>query len=353
LIIDGHLDLAWNALVWNRDITKSVSEIRKSEAGMKGKGRAMNTVGFPEMRKGRVGVCLATLLPKLIGDDGFINYRSPEMAYASAQGQLIYYRALEAKGIIRIIYDLNILEEVVEMWMENPETAPFGFIISMEGADAIIDPTQLRDWWKDGLRVLSLSHYGVNRYAHGTHSSGGLTKLGRELLEEMSSLGMILDLTHLSDESFWEAIDLFDGPLLASHNNCRALVPGDRQFSDEQIKAIIRRNGVIGVALDAWMLYPGWVKGKTPNTVVSLEAVVDQISHIRDLAGHVGNIGIGSDLDGGFGREQTPHDLNTIADLQKIPPLLREKGYMESEIRAIMHGNWLRLFREAWSSMKI
>ncbi|RJS74882.1 peptidase, partial [Candidatus Bathyarchaeota archaeon] len=204
-------------------------------------------------------------------------------------------------------------------------------------------------WWETGVRVVSLSHYGVSTYAHGTGTKGGLTSLGRELLENMYSIGVVLDVSHLSEESFWEALDLFPGPVIASHNNCRALVPGDRQFSDEQIRALIKRDAVIGVALDAWMLYPGWIKGKTSNTVVSMEAVVDQMEHIHRLAGNSRNVAIGSDLDGGFGKEQCPHDLDTIADLQTIPRLLKKRGYTNGDVENIMWKNWLRLFQQAWS----
>ncbi len=218
----------------------------------------------------------------------------------------------------------------------------------MEGADPIVWPEQVDSWWEDGLRVISLSHYGVSAYAHGTETEGGLTGLGKSLLQGMEKVGMILDLTHLADQTFWEALEIFPGPVLASHNNCRALVPGDRQFSDDQLRAIIERGGVIGVALDAWMLYPGWIKGQTPSSVVSLEAVADHIDHICQLAGNARHAGIGSDLDGGYGTEQCPHDLDTIADLQKIADLLRKRGYSEADVEAIMYGNWLRFFQETW-----
>jgi len=350
LVIDGHLDLAMNALDLNRDLTRSVFVIRKQEVGMPEKGRANGTVAFPEMRKGEVGVCLATLIARVRMGDIRNPYRSPEMSYASAQGQLTYYRVLEEQGHVRIVRDWETLEAHVQEWQEpTHERARLGFILSMEGADAVMYRRQLHRWWDDGLRVLSLSHYGSNVYAHGTGTRGGLTRRGRELLEEMHSLGVILDVSHLSDESFWEALDCFDGRVLASHNNCRALVPGDRQFSDEQVQALIERKAVIGVALDAWMLYPGWVKGKTSNTVVSLEAVADQIGHIWKLAGDSLNIAVGSDLDGGFGREQSPYDLDSIASLQKIPHLLRKRGFGEEHIENIMFRNWLRLFREAWT----
>lgn len=160
---------------------------------------------------------------------------------------------------------------------------------------------------------------------------------------------MILDATHLSDESFWKALGLFQGPVLASHNNCRALVPGNRQFTDEQIRELIRRDSVIGAAFDSWMLYPNWVLGSSSSTAVSLESVADHIDHICQLAGNARHVGIGSDLDGGYGREQSPHDLDTIADLQALPAILRRRGYSESDIEGIMYGNWLRLFEKAWT----
>ena len=253
LLIDGHLDLAMNALIWNRDLSQTVSEVRRQEQGMTQKGRAMGTVSFPEMRAGEVGVCLATLIARTARKNNpFTGYNSPEIAYAMAQGQLAYYRILESQGQARIIKDWDTLSMHVEEWQQQSRRAArLGFALAMEGADPIMSPDQLRSWWEDGLRVVSLSHYGVSTYAHGTGTKGGLTALGRELLERMYSIGMVLDVTHLSDQSFWEALDIFDGPIIASHNNCRALVPGDRQFSDEQIHALISRDAVIGIALDA------------------------------------------------------------------------------------------------------
>lgn len=350
LVIDGHLDLAFNALSLNRDLTRSVFEIREAEVGVPGKGRGAGTVAFPEMRRGEVGVCLATVLSRLITDGVSESYSSSAISYGVGQGQIAYYRVLEKRGFVRIIEDLEAVEAHIMEWRESyGENAPLGFVISMEGADAIADPANLGTWWKDGLRVLSIVHYGANAYAHGTGTRGGLTPLGRRLLEEMDSLGTILDVTHLCDESFWEALDAFSGSVIASHNNCRALVPGDRQFSDEQIRALVRREAVIGVALDTWMLYPGWIKGKTPNTVVGMEAAVDHIDHLRELAGDSRSVGIGSDLDGGFGKEQCPHDLDTIADLQRIPSMLKWRGYTDEDVENVMWGNWLRLFRKAWS----
>jgi membrane dipeptidase len=172
---------------------------------------------------------------------------------------------------------------------------------------------------------------------------------GKQLLREMERLNILLDLTHLSDEAFWEALDCFGGTLLASHNNCRALVPHQRQLDNRQIHAIITRNGVIGVALDNWMLRAGWTRGARDSERITLAQVADHIDHICQLAGNSQHAAIGSDLDGGFGREQSPADLDTVADLQHLPEILSKRGYRDNDIAAIMHGNWLRVLRKAWS----
>jgi membrane dipeptidase len=217
----------------------------------------------------------------------------------------------------------------------------------MEGADPILFPEQLGEWKAAGLRLLGPTHYGPGRYAGGTGTELGLTEIGVALVKEMDRLGVLLDLTHCSDQSFWEALEHYQGPVLASHNNCRALVPHQRQFSDEQLRAIFERDGVIGAAFDAWMLQPGWVVGQTTNEHTPMAKVVDHIDHICQLAGSCRHAGIGTDLDGGYGREQSPCDLDTIADLQRLAGMLAERGYSEVDIRAILHGNWLRLLRTA------
>ena len=352
LIIDAHLDLSWNALQWNRDLTQSVYTLRGQEKAAQGKGRAVNTVAFPEMKKGRVALSFATLLARSTGhrfDD--IDYGSVAQAYGTAQGQLAYYRALEQQGHVRIVEDKTALETHMNEWQawENDTSAdapPLGFVISMEGADPIMGPEQLELWYNQGLRLLGPTHYGPGRYAGGTGTELGLTGLGKLLLKEMERLGVLLDLTHLSDEAFWEALEHYNGPVLASHNNARALVPHQRQFSDEQLKAIFDRDGVIGVAFDSWMLKPAWKL--EDNHEVTLSDVVDQMDYMCDLAGNCDNVAIGTDLDGGFGREQSPSDLDTVVDLQKLPERLKARGYEQRDIEAIMHGNWLRLLGDAW-----
>ncbi|MCY4145240.1 MAG: membrane dipeptidase [Chloroflexi bacterium] len=355
LIVDGHLDLSWNALQWNRDLRQSAYTIRANEAGLPGKGRAANTVALPEMRRGRVGLCFATLLARSTSRKvAHLDFESQAQAYGIAQGQLAYYRGLELAGHARIIENAASLRAHIAEWdaweaagADQATAPPLGFVIAMEGADPIRKPDQLAAWREAGLRLLGPTHYGPGRYAGGTGTELGLTELGAPLLREMTRLGILLDMTHLSDQAFWEAAKRYEGPLLASHNNCRALAPHQRQFSDEQLQFIIGRGGVVGAAFDVWMLQPGFTRGESNQTVV-IDTVIDHIDHICQLAGNSKHAAIGSDLDGGFGREQSPCDLDTIADFQRLPGKLAERGYTADDIADILHGNWLRLLFAAW-----
>jgi membrane dipeptidase len=355
IIIDAHLDLAWNALQWNRNIQHSVYTIRTGESNLSGPGRGQGTVALPEMRKGHIALCFATLLARSTGRAiQNLDYSSPYQAYAVAQGQLAYYRALHEAGEIRLIVNRKEMDEHIAVWQQWETNPSFsqpvpGLIISMESADPILLPEHLRAWQEAGVRIIGPAHYGPGRYAGGTSTELGLGFEGKQLLREMDKLGILLDLTHFSDEAFWEAMEAFSGPMLASHNNCRALVPHQRQFDDRQIRALISRDGVSGVSLDNWMIRSGWTRGAKDNERVTLAHVADHIDHICQLAGNSQHAAIGSDLDGGFGREQSPADLDTIADLQHIPEILSKRGYNDTDIAFVMHGNWLRLLRKAWS----
>ena len=354
LIIDAHLDLAWNALQWNRNIQHSVYTIRTEESSLSGPGRGQGTVALPELRQGRIALCFATLLARSTGRAmQNIDYSSPYQAYAIAQGQLAYYRALHQAGKVRLITNRTELEAHIAAWRaweeDTSQTQPVvGLVISMESADPILEPEQLPAWKESGVRIIGPAHYGPGRYAGGTSTELGLAFEGKQLLREMERLGILLDFTHLSDEAFWEAMDCYGGTVHASHNNCRALVPHQRQLDNQQIRALISRGGVIGVALDNWMLRPGWTRGAKDNERVMLTHVADHIDHICQLAGNSQHAAIGSDLDGGFGREQSPSDLDSIADLQHLTEVLSKRGYSDEDVTAIMHGNWLRLLRSAW-----
>jgi membrane dipeptidase len=354
LIFDAHLDLAMNALEWNRDLTRPLSEIRDREAHLKDKpDRGNGTVSLPEMRRGRIGLCVATQIARFVKRTNHLpGWHSPEQAWAQTQGQLAWYRATEEAGQMIQITTVAALKQHVNLWNSsaNTDALPVGYVLSLEGADSIRSPRHLEQAFAQGLRAVGPAHYGPGTYAQGTDATGGIGARGRELLEEMDRLGLILDATHLCDDSFWEALDHFEGAVWASHSNCRALIPHNRQFADEQIQVLIDRDAVIGTALDAWMMVPGWVRGKTtPDSAgLKLERMIDHIDHVCQIAGNSSHAAIGSDLDGAFGREQCPSDLQSIADLARVPELLRARGYKEPDIERIVSGNWIRFLEEAW-----
>lgn len=355
LIFDAHLDLSMNALEWNRDLTKSLQAIRDREKNMNDKpDRGNGTVSLPEMRKGRVGICVATQIARYVGlDNPLPGWHSQEQAWAQTQGQLAWYQAMDARGEMKQITNAAELTAHLKLWENAADTSslPVGFILSLEGADSFFELACVEKAYASGLRAIGPAHYGPGVYAYGTDSNGGLGMKGRALLTEMERLGIILDATHLCDESFFEAMDHFSGPVWASHHNSRALVPHNRQFSDEQFSILIERGAVIGTAFDAWMLIPGWERGvSTPGgTGVSLQHVADHIDRICQIAGNSKHAAIGSDLDGAFGTEQSPHDLESIAGLQKLPAILKTRGYKEEDIENILHRNWIRFLLETWS----
>jgi len=366
IVFDAHLDLAWNALDWNRNLQLPCAAIRQIEkdAGETEKGRGANTVSFPDLRRGKVVTFVATVLARLFRP-GIIPpiqlYSQSEAAFGAAMGQLHYYRGMAQQGHLRLIQDWPSLEAHTAAWKadEDSLTRPLGVILSMEGADAILRPDQVPEWWDAGLRIIGPCLYGVSPYGHGTGTEGGFFPAGRQLLGEMERVGMILDVTHLSDQCFDEAMELFGGRLLASHHNNRTLVPHQRQLTDEQTKKLIARGGVIGHAFDVWMVVPNYVRGAhvlpSPSERgaggegVPLERIADHIDRVCQLAGNARHAAIGSDLDGGYGREQSPSDLDTIADLQRLPDILARRGYSQTDIEGIMHANWIRFFKEAWS----
>lgn len=353
--VDAHLDLSMNALEWNRDLTRTVSEINAREKGLSDKpDRGNATVSLPELRKGNVGIVVATQIARFVAPDNPLSgWHSAEQAWAQTQGQLAWYCAMVEKGEMTQIRNWSELEAHLANWNQDEDKSqkPVGFILSLEGADSIVNLDYLAKAYESGLRALGPAHYGPGRYAFGTDSSAPLSQQGKELVKKMDELRIILDATHLCDLAFWDALEIYQGPVWASHNNCRALVDHNRQFSDDMIKALVDRGAVIGGAFDAWMLSPGWERGKsTPKERnVTISTVLDHLDHICQIAGNANHIGIGSDLDGAFGTEQSPSDLKTIADLQKIPDLLRNRGYSEMDVNKVMSQNWLNFLKKAWS----
>ncbi|WP_128543991.1 dipeptidase [Larkinella soli] len=357
-LIDAHLDIALNAIEWNRDYRLSAHQIRESESGMTDKiDRGRGTVSLPDLRRGQIGLVVATQIARFNQTNDNLpgaGWNSPHQAWAVTQAQLAWYQAMEADGQMVQIQDAAGLENHVRLWLDasvSDAEKPVGYILSLEGADSLIDLSYLEKAYGYGLRALGPAHYSTGRYAPGTGLSGPLTPLGRELVKEMDRLGIILDVTHLTDEGFSEALSLYHGPVWASHHNCRTLVPHQRQLADDQIRQLVERGAVIGGCFDAWMMKPGFTQRKSnpADFGITIETIVDHYDHICQMTGNSLHIAVGSDLDGTYGTEQSPTDLDTIADLQKLQDILTTRGYSAEDIENIFYKNWLRFLRNAWS----
>lgn len=354
LIFDAHLDLSMNALEWNRDLTQDIQAIREREKHLTDKpDRGKGVVSLPEMRKGNIGLCVATQIARYVTPESSLSgWHSQSQAWGQSQGQLAWYEAMEEQGEMVQIRDKQGLKRHLTLWenAESTENLPIGYILSLEGADSIVNLSYLEKAHQKGLRAVGLAHYGRGVYAYGTDSEGSIGQKGKALLKEMERFNIILDATHLCDTSFREAMDCFGGAVWASHHLCRGITPHNRQFSDEQFKQLIERKAVIGMAFDAWMMIPNWTRGlSTPeNTGLTLAHIVPHIDRICQIAGNSLHVGIGSDLDGAFGKEQCPQDLETIAGLQKLETILINKGYSDQDVNNIFHNNWLRFLENAW-----
>src|SRR5688572_28203622 len=264
LIFDAHLDLALNAIEWNRDLTQPLADVRQRESHLRDKpDRGHGTVCLPEMRRGRVAVCVATQLARLEHDaySPIFGWRSPAQAWAMTQAQLAWYRAMEEAGEMVAIRTAAELAAHLARWRDVDDAAaarlPIGYLRSLEGADSLITLAHLERAWADGLRAIGPAHYGPGVYAQGTSTEGPFPARGLELLRAADQLGFILDVTHLSDACFWQALDLYRGPMWASHHNSRTLVPHQRQLADNMFRKLVERGAVVGVVFDAWMMTPG------------------------------------------------------------------------------------------------
>jgi len=339
LVIDGHQDIAFNSVLLHRDFLKSALQSRFHSPVDERNGS--RTVGLPDLIRGNVRIVFATIwaLPCLPGVVEVPCYNTPREAYDLARQQLDYYKGLASAGHITLIKTRNDLKSVIE-------SGGVGFVLLMEGADPVMSPEGVHDWYLDGLRILAPS-WRATRYAGGTRMPGPLTEAGRELMTELDRTHLILDVSHMTDEGFFEALDRFHGTVIASHSNCRAFVPTDRMLSDDMIRALISRDGVIGAVFYNAFLLNGWKQATSSKSEVTLGHVMKQIQHICEIAGNPRHVAIGSDLDGGFGVEAAPAEIDTVSDLSKLGDSLSQQGFSDTEVRGAMHGNWLRILERA------
>jgi membrane dipeptidase len=357
IIVDSHEDIAWNVLTLGRDYTRSVKETRQIEAGTPTIAFNGHTLlGWDAWTQGKVAIVFSTLFAAPIRKKkealDRLCYSDVSEAYRLYSEQLDLYHRLvdEHEDKFQLVLSQADLEAVLTTWEgDSPPSPRLGFVILMEGAEAIRDPGELEEWFERGVRIIGPSWTGT-RFAGGTDEPGPLTSAGRELLEAMADTGMILDLSHMAEEATLQALDQYEGVIIASHSNVRSLLPGvekpDRQLTELAIDRIVERGGVIGIVPYNKFLLGEWRPGD-PRELVTLDHVVAQIDHICQRVGTSANVGIGTDFDGGFGLDKVPAELDSIADLGLIGEALGTRGYRQEDVERILGINWLSILRRA------
>ena len=353
IVVDGHLDIAWNYYNNGRDFTQSALATRPQERGSAvARYYGARMVGLPECLLGRVALVVGTIFvapaSSAFFPDEQVLYDTPEEATVWGQRQLDYYHRLaDENEKIALVRTQAELDAVLGTWAEGTTLADHrvGVIVGMEGADPIPSPAHVEEWYARGLRVIGPA-WTATRYSGGTRAPGPLTDLGRELLDVMAQFGMVLDLAHMAPEAALEALDRYEGPLFASHANPLKFRPDlpVRNLSDDVIRRIAERDGAVGIVPYNLFLVRDWRMGDRKDAA-GLQTVVAAIDHVCQLTGSARYVGIGSDFDGGFGAESAPEGLDTIADLLRIGEPLRQRGYTPEDVAAILGGNFLRILR--------
>lgn len=349
-IVDAHQDIAYNHFEHGRDFLRPAHETRAIEAKRpipKYRGTAM--LGLENALEGRVGIVFGTLYvdPAWSPFAGTITYDSPEEAFQHAMNQVGYYeRLIERDERVRLILsqgDLDAIEDAYASAEENDRR--LGILIAMEGADPIIVPEHIYEWYAKGLRSVGLA-WSQTRYSGGSGRPGPLTDLGYKLLENMSDLNMILDLSHMAEAACFQALDHYEGPIIASHSNPRHFRDTERLLSDKLIELLVERDGVMGLVPFNLFMRSGWTRGDA-RTACTIDDYVDMIDYVCQLVGNAHHVGFGTDWDGGFGAESVPVPFDTIADLPLVEDRLRERGFNAEDIDAITHQNFVRIMRKA------
>jgi len=364
-IVDAHLDLAYNASL-GRDVAAPAEKQKPDMLGTP-------AVGLPDLVTGGAGLVCATIFCEPAIRDPNCGYKSPREAYEQGMWQVRWYHEQVAAGRMRLVrtkQDMTQLtmpgatgglsasvllgdtgRQAARGTQDNSHAAvkpllsdgpgrAVPAILLLEGADALGSEEDVRVWFEAGLRIVALA-WNRTRHAGGTGAPGPLTDEGRAIVRVLDRFGIIHDISHLAEESFWQLLDLSDGPVIASHSNCRRFIPTDRQLSDEMIRAITARGGIIGINFFDKFLVPPDEYGKRR---AMLSDIVPHIRHICQIAGDADHVGLGTDIDGGFGREKLPVEITTWADMLRVADTLFAAGFSDDQIQRIMGGNWARFF---------
>lgn len=363
IVVDAHEDIAYNVLSFKRDYLLGTAEIRRRDQQTDAVQRnGIAATSLPDALRGRVAIIFATLaaIPPNLNmpwtQGGYVGanmpvkmpYTTPQEAHDIALEQLAYYLDLVRQtSRVSLILNQSDLDSVLQTWTDgaDPDQQRQGLVLLMEGADPIIEPKQFGEWYGRGLRMVGPA-WSRTRYAGGTSAPGPLTDLGRELLDEMIKYNAILDLSHLAEQSFWEAIERYNGVVICSHSNPRRFQNSDRQLSDAMIKRLAERDGVMGIVMFNKFLNDTWQKGDAKDAV-ALSTAIDAMDYVCQLTGSTAHVGIGTDFDGGFGAESAPAGLDSVADLWSIGNNLQSRGYSQADIEAVLGGNMLRKLRQA------
>lgn len=362
ILIDAHEDLAFNMLTFGRDYRRSALETRARETDADNPDKGYSLLGWPEYQNGQVAVVFCTLFaaPRRFSTPFDVTevYDDWNQAHQVYMRQIDTYRRLaeDNADMFRLVAHRRALADVLAPWETAPArfpdvTHPVGLVLLMEGADGVRDPGELEEWWQAGLRIIGPAWLGA-RYCGATNQPGPFTQEGLTLLERMASLGFTLDLAHMSMDSARQALERYPGPVIASHANARRLVKGEqgrwaeRHLTDDVIRGLIERDGIIGLVPFNRFLDADWSPADGKGGVTLENSVAAHIDYICQMAGDARHVGFGTDFDGGFGAQSVPAEVDTIADLQKIAPILRNRGYTESDVNAILGGNWRRHLEE-------
>jgi membrane dipeptidase len=353
IIVDAHEDLAYNVLVDGRNYLEPALATRAGEAGgpvPESNGQCM--LGLPDWLQGGIAVIFATLttIPRPLAQPGELGYPSLEASHQQALAQLNIYRRWSATHPqITLIKRQQHLDDVLKSWSSEPQGSRdprrVGLVLLMENADSIRTPEEVNFWWDQGLRLIGPAWH-ANRFTGSTKDPGPLTRLGRLLLKKMQDRGVILDLSHMAEEACFEALDRYDGPIVATHANPQRLMPHHRNLSDALIKRLITRDGVVGIMPANWALDPEWRRSKG-KADIHVQEVAIAIDIVCQIAGDAWHAGLGTDFDGGFGAEAVPAEIDTIADLPKVAGALERRGYRLEHVEAVLSDNWLRVLRQA------